>query len=58
MANTVTENMNKVVQTKNELKSLLQYLGMEPTDEFRTYSYMFVDKLEELEEKSDDIIGE
>jgi hypothetical protein len=57
MANTVTENINKVVQAKNELKSLLQYLGMEPTDEFRTYSYMFVQKLEELEEKADDVNG-
>ena len=54
---TVINNINKIVWTKNSLKSLLKTLGMNPNDDFRTYKYLFLDKLSEINNKSDDILG-
>lgn len=57
MADTVIKNVNKVVQTKNELKSILQALGETPTEKFDTYADLFTYQLALLESKSDYIIG-
>lgn len=58
MANTVVQNINKIVQTKYELKSILQAVGATPTDDFNTYAEMFIEKLAELENTANDINGE
>lgn len=58
MANTVIQNINKLVGAKNELKSILQAIGQNPTDSAATYAALFESALDEMNEKSDDILGE
>ena len=58
MANTVIQNINKIVGAKNELKSILQWVGAAPTDNFNTYASLFEQKLDELDDTANDILGE
>lgn len=54
---TVLENINKLVGAKYELKSILQAVGADPTENAATYAYLFAWKLDEMKEEIDNIIG-
>lgn len=51
------DNINSIYTVKKELKNLLIFLEKEPTDSFATYPDLFIEKLGEIDEKTDYILG-
>lgn len=57
MDRTIIQNVNGIVQVKNELKSLLNILNMNPTDNFEEYAGLFRSKIDEINNMTNYITG-
>lgn len=56
--NTVIQNLNTVITTKNQLNSILNSQGVDGGDVFSTYPEKFLDIFSDLDEVIREIIGE
>ena len=57
MDRNIIQNVNGIVKVKNELKSLLIILGMEPNNNFEEYAGLFRAKIEEINNMTNYITG-
>lgn len=57
MDRNIMQNINAIINVKNDLRSLLILLDKQPTEEFDTYANLFREKISEINELATQIVG-